>query len=107
MPLPLAVIFWGALSSVIVPLATRVLVGLGFGAITYGGIGLLWDSMQDNLVASLGSLSGSIVTILAMAQVDDAIKVILSAITAKLVVNGLTAAGAISRVRFTGGAGSG
>lgn len=88
---------------VLTPLAINILVGLGFAAVTYAGIGAFWDSVKGNIASYFGDLPGSVMTILFMARIDDAITLVLSAGTAKLALKGLTAAGALKRIYWTGG----
>jgi len=102
MPVPLVVGIWAALAAVIVPLGIRLLIGIGFAAVTYVGIGALWDAAQASIWSNLGAAPTSVLTILAMAKVDDFIKIILSAGTAKLLFAGLNAAtGGITRRRWS------
>lgn len=100
MPVPAIVASVVAASAVLVPLARRLLLGVGFGIVAYAGIGALWTSVQTEIAANLSATSGSILTILGMARVDDAIQVILSAGTARLTLRGLTAAGSIFAPRW-------
>jgi len=100
MAIPAVIAAWVGAGAIAIPLARRILFGLGFGLVTYIGIGALWDSFEANIISSLSTLSTSIVTILAMARVDDAIKVVLSAGSAKLALRGLNAAGNIIAPRW-------
>jgi len=100
--MPAILAFLSALGAVIVPLAIRVMVGLGFAAVVYTGVGAAWDWFGTNIASTLGAVSASVVSILAMARVDDAIQIVLSAGSAKLALRGLTAAGALKRVVWGG-----
>jgi len=100
MALPAALAGLAALAPVILPLARRVAWGLGFGVVAYAGIGALWTEIQSQIWSNLGGTSASILTILGMARVDDGLQVILSAGSAKLLYNGLNAAGIINRPRW-------
>jgi len=100
MPLPL-VLGGAAVSGIIViPLVVRALLGIGMAVVTYTGVQLLWTNIQADIWGALGSVSANIATILVMARVDDAIAVVFSAGTSKLILKGLNAAGAFSRVRW-------
>jgi len=88
-----------ALGPVVLPLARRVLFGLGFSAVAFTGIDAIWTSVQTQVWANLGASSASVLSILGMARVDDAIKVVLSAGSAVLVWKGLNASGIITRWR--------
>jgi len=92
-----------ALGPIIIPLARRVFIALGFGAATFTGISVLWSNLETLIWENLGASSSSILTILGMARVDDAMKVLLSAGSTVLLLKGLNAAtGALSRTRNTG-----
>jgi len=99
-----AVLLWfAALGPVIIPIVVRVVTALGFGVATYTGISVLWDSIEAEIWANLSSTSSSILTILGMARVDDAMKVLLSAGATVLLLKGLnTALGSISKWRAGG-----
>ncbi len=102
MALPLAAAIWAALATVIVPLAVRLLVGIGVASVTYLGVGELWDTAQAAVATNLNATSESILIILGMARVDDAIQIVLSAGGAVLFFKGLNAAtGAITRAKWT------
>lgn len=88
-----------ALGPVVLPLVRRVLFGLGIGAVAFSGIDALWSSVQSEIWSNLGSTSASVLAVLGMARVDDAIKVVLSAGSAVMVWKGLNAAGVITRWR--------
>lgn len=101
--MPLVLAWLVALGPVIVPLVLRALWALGFGVVSYVGISTMWDSIQADIWGNLGNTSASILTIIGLARVDDAIQVILSAASAVLLLKGLNlATGAISRFRMGG-----
>jgi hypothetical protein len=91
MPLPAALAAVGITGAVAVALVTRVLVGIGVGVVTFIGVQATWDAAVGQLNAYLGGLSASVTTIIAMARVDDAIAVVISAGAAKLVLAGVSA----------------
>lgn len=100
MPAPVVIAAIAAVGASILPLAIRVLAGVGIGVATYTGISAVWDNAQAGIWSNLGATSGSILTILGMARVDDAIKVVLSAGSTILLLKGFSAAtGAITKWR--------
>mgnify|MGYP001318987389 FL=1 len=103
MPLPLVAALWAGLAAIIVPLAVRVVVGLGLAVVTYLGVSALLDNATSQLYSYLGGVSSSVLVIIGMARVDDFIAVILSALSAKLIVKGLTQAGALKAFTYRGG----
>lgn len=105
MPVPLAAgiatAIWAGLASVIIPLAVRLLVGIGFYTVTFVGIGAAWDAAKAAIATNLGGTSESIIAILAMARIDDGIQVVLSAGGAVLLAKGLnTVTGGITRANW-------
>lgn len=102
--MPLILSFLTALAPIALPLATRIMVGLGFAAVTYAGVGALWDQAEAAIWSNLGSVTTNVLAILVLARVDDGIAVVLSAGAAKLALRGLTAAGALKAVVFRGAA---
>ena len=102
MPLPLVAAFWAALIAIIVPLATRLLIGLGFGVVTYLGASAILDSATAGINSYLGGTSASILVILQMARIDDAIAVVLSGLAAKAALMGYASATGVKQFRFKG-----
>jgi len=102
MAYPLVAAMWAGLAATIVPLAVRLLIGIGFATVTYVGIGAAWDAAKAAIWSNLGSAGSSVLTIIIMARVDDAIQVVLSAAGSLLLIKGLNAAtGAITRGRWS------
>jgi len=99
--MPVVLMWLAALAPTIIPLAFRLLAGIGIAAATYTGINTLWQAAQDQIWANLGATNASILTVIGMARIDDGIKVILSAGATVLILKGLSAAtGAITRWRM-------
>jgi len=86
-----------ALGPVLLPLVRRVLIGLGISSVSYVGIDAIWTTVQTEVWNTFGQSSASVLAILGMARIDDAIKVVLSAGSAVLVWKGLNASGIIKR----------
>jgi hypothetical protein len=102
MPIPLAGAFGAVLLSLAVPMVVRALVGIGVGAATYVGVNALLEAAKAAIWAKFASVSGSILTLLVMANVDDFIKVVLSALSTALVLKGWkTATDSMSRMSIT------
>jgi Protein of unknown function (DUF2523) len=92
MPAPAVIAAVAAIGASILPLVIRVIAGLGIGVATYTGISAVWDNAQAGIWTNLGGASASVLTILGMARVDDAIKVVLSAGSTILLLKGFSAA---------------
>lgn len=88
-----------ALGFGIVPLARRVLAGVGFTFVIYKGLDAVISAASAQMWAYLGSLPSSIMVILGLARIDDALTLILSAVAAKMVYQGVS--GAITRGRWS------
>lgn len=84
------------LSWVAVSLVTRVLLSLGFAVVTFYGIGQFFASAEAFVWSNFGQTTNSVLTVLAMARVDDFIKLILSAYGAVLALRGVLAGGSMA-----------
>jgi hypothetical protein len=100
MPLPAVAVIAPVLSYIAVSLVTRVLLAVGFGVVTYIGIGELFADAEAFVFSNFGNTSNSILQILAMARVDDFMRLLFSAYLATLSLKGLTAAGGIAVGRW-------
>lgn len=80
---------------------TRILLALGLAYWTITGFDALAGDLMDNLQSQMGALPAAMVDIMAIAGVDQAITIIFSCITVRLVMNGLTN-GVIGGVAFSG-----
>jgi len=100
MALPALLAGVGVTGSIITAVVTRALVGIGVGVVTYVGVQATWDNAVTQINTYLGGLSGSIVTILAMARIDDALAVVISAGSAKLVLRGVSAVTGFKKVMW-------
>lgn len=72
-------------------LVGRVLISLGFGFATYSGYDLLINTIKNKILSLTGSFSSSaLVEWAGFLQIDRHISLVLSAITAKVLLIGLT-----------------
>lgn len=100
MALPAIIAGVVGLSPIVLPLARRILFGLGFGLVTYVGVKASFDALEAQVYASLGGASANVLMLLGMADVDVAIKTVLTACGVKLGFMGLNAAGSLVRPRW-------
>lgn len=99
----LPIIAAGALTSaIVVPLVIKVMVGLGVGFITYTGVTLILDQALSFVIGQFSDLPGTVAQLLAMANVDRYVTMIFSAYSARLVLSGLNASGALTRFTARG-----
>jgi hypothetical protein len=67
------------LDSVSLPIVQKVLVGLGFGTITYVGLQAGFDALQSLVVTNMGAVSASMGALFYMAGFNTSIGIVLSA----------------------------
>lgn len=90
------------LSTILGPLVSKVLTALGLGAISYVGINLMLDQVKDYVISSFGGAAADTLLLLGLAKVDVAINIVLSAVTARAVYAGMSAAsGSITKIGST------
>ena len=97
MPLLLAAL-WGTLASVVGSLVARVLVSLGLGFVTFSGVSALLTWVKNAFLSGVGGLPADAVGILYTAKVDMCVSMLLSALTIRLTMQGLSAGGSITRM---------
>lgn len=79
-------------------LLSRVAVWLGMTVVSYIGVGLVMDQVEQQLIANYSGAPALVLQYLAVARVQEAISIILSAYGASLTLKGLTAAGTMKQV---------
>lgn len=89
MPIFIAAI-GGMLIEVAGSLVGRVLIALGIGVVTYTGISAALDGLKSQALGSFSFLPAEMLSIIGFMKVGVCISIITSAITARLVLNGLT-----------------
>lgn len=75
---------------VIVPLVIKVIKGLGVGAVLYVGINIIMGEAEAYITANLGATAADLRGLLGLAKVDIAINILLSAISTRLVLSGVS-----------------
>lgn len=75
-----------------------VLARLGLGAVTYTGISLLVSSLNDQIFSAFSGVDPVVIQLFGVLQVGTCIKIMLSAITIKLTMKGLSGAGSIKKI---------
>lgn len=83
--------------SAIVPLAKKVLVGLGFGVVTFVGIDYMLNEAYSSLQDSIATLPGHILVVMSWLDIDKMISVILSAYAAAAATKAAIGAGIFHR----------
>lgn len=77
------------------PIVKKVLIALGIGVVTYGGLQAIGTQVNNAVVSAWGSLGGYAFQILSMAGIPDCIGIILGGINARIA---LLAVGRIGKV---------
>jgi hypothetical protein len=88
----------GGLLSIAASLAGRVLIALGFGAITYTGISVTLTWLKTQAVSSFSGLGADALGLLAYMKVGESISIIFSALLVRATLAGLSEGGSISRL---------
>lgn len=96
MPLFVAAIL-GGLVELAASLAGRVLIALAVGYVTYEGIDTGLTSVTSYIWSSFTGLPEKALVVMGLLRVDDNISVLLSALGARMLLNGLTS-GSITKM---------
>ncbi|RUS67980.1 hypothetical protein CUZ56_00476 [Saezia sanguinis] len=92
MALPAALVpaLWGAFIMIAGSVVKRVLIGLGFGVITFIGTKLAMNSFIDMALAKLSGLPADMMNMLSLCGFGTCISIISSAIMMRMVLAGLS-----------------
>ena len=71
------------LASVSVPIAKRVLSGLGVGVVTYIGLDLALQTVKDMVIQNWGMMPAGALTLMTLSGVSQGVGIILGAIAAR------------------------
>ena len=89
MPIFLAALLGGLIQAA-ASIAGRVLISLGVGFVTYTGISAVITSIEGIIHANAGAAGAMTTAALGLVQFDVVVGLIVGAISARLVINGLT-----------------
>ena len=87
----------GGLVTVAGSIVGRVLLALGIGYVSYTGLSTGLEFLHAQVVTGLTGLSARSVQVLGLLKVDVCISILFSALTARMVLNGLTS-GALKKM---------
>lgn len=96
MPLFIAALI-GGLVSAAGTFVGQVLISLGIGYVTFTGLDTSLDWVKGQIVTGVGGLPAQAVAVLGAARVGTVLAIVLSAITARMLLDGLTG-GAIKKM---------
>lgn len=97
MPIFLAA-FLGGLAQAAFSMVGRVLISLGFSYITYKGLDTALNYCKDQIISNFGGLPGQVVQVLGAAKVGTAIGIVIAAISMRMLLSGMGAAGSIRKL---------
>jgi len=80
----------GALGQAAASLVGRILLAMGIAYVTYSGIDIVFTWAQQKIITNMQGLGSTTVSFLAWMYVDKCISMIISAITASFILNGIT-----------------
>jgi hypothetical protein len=72
------------LFGIIIPLAKKLLAGLGIGLVSYAALSLVFAQVQTAVISAYGAMGQATLQILALGGVTQAVGIILGAFTARL-----------------------
>jgi NO-binding membrane sensor protein with MHYT domain len=87
---PLAGALIGGLIQAAGSLVGRILIALGIGFVTYSGMNASLDVFRDYFSGALGDMGSVAAGVAGTLKLDVAFAIIVSAVTARLAINGLT-----------------
>jgi len=87
----------GGLAAAAGTLAGRVLLALGFGFVMFTGMSTGLSYLLTEIQTRMGGLSARMLTWVGVLQLDTCVTIIVSAMTVRLLLNGLTG-GSIKRL---------
>lgn len=78
---------------------TRIFLAAGIGYLVITGFNTFKDDLIANIQANYGSVPAATFEIMTLAGVDEAITIIISAVGIRLILNGLNAAGTLTKFK--------
>ena len=72
------------LAAAAAPIAKRVLVGLGFGVVTFAGLTAVLTTAVQSIQGQYGAISADVLGVLYLAGIPDCLAIILGGVAARL-----------------------
>lgn len=88
---------WGALIPMLGSMVGRVLISLGIGYVSYSGIDVAMDWCKAEFLSGVAGMPARAIALAGLLKVGVCVSMLLSALTARLVLQGLSA-GAIKHM---------
>lgn len=83
------------------PILSKIIGAIGFGFVTYAGVGLVFNYLQSAIANQIGQFSQPLFAILAITGFGHALTIVLSALSIRLYLTGMNSAGNIVRTKWT------
>ena len=97
----LLLLFGAGLKFLALYAVTRILIALGLSYIVISGFDDMGQYFEDEIISQYGALPAAVYEIVSMAGVDVAITILLSCISVRMIMNGVTN-GIIGTLAFKG-----
>lgn len=89
----------GLLMQLAATLFGKIIISLGLSAVSYTGISFVLDQLSGLIFAQFSGIGGAVAAFVSILHLQDAFSMILSAITVKFTLAGLTN-GSMSKIGF-------
>jgi hypothetical protein len=104
--MPIILAFLSGLATIAGPLAIRVLFSLGMSFVTFKGIDLLMNWVEDQVKGYINGLPGTVLEIFGVMNGDRFIELVFTAYFVRMALRGLQASGFLTKMTWgnpTGG----
>lgn len=92
--MPAFIVAWLlALGPIFTNAIARIALAFGIGFAVYSGLDVALDQVKSVATSSYGSLPTNVVLMLGLLRVDQALNLVLSAVTVRFILQGLTGGG--------------
>jgi hypothetical protein len=95
-------VVWSFILAIAGALTRHVLIAAGVSAVVYTGLSAGLSGLQSSVFSTLGGLPGNALNMLALLRIDEAVCIIFSALSFRLVLMGLTG-GSLRRGKWAPG----
>ena len=106
MPFLLSLLAGFVTTEVVTALVTRAVVALGFAAVTFTGLYFALNAAIAHINANFGQVGQGVSAMLVLSHVPQGLNVVLSSYGGAMILRGLTAAGAVTKVGISSAPGA-
>lgn len=83
------------------PILSRIIGAIGFGFVTYAGVGFLFNQIKAAIANQIGALSAPLFAVMSISGVGHAFTIVLSALSIRMYLNGMNAADNVVRTKWS------